>query len=108
MEKIEWKGGECPVSGGTLVRLWFSGGDVEEEYAGERIWEHHFDHCGRNIIAYEVIEESKEPKPIIEKTLWDEYAIAWMSSGDWSGMTPEEAMGECVKVADAMMKARTK
>lgn len=107
MAKIEWKGGECPVSGLTNVRTWWTdGGNPTEGEAGDFRWDHDE---ALQIIAYEIIEEDKEePKQIIEKTIWDEYALAWMTAREWKKMTFNEAAIECSTMADEMMKARAK
>lgn len=98
--KIEWKGGECPVSGDTLVNVYFRGGSISLCEAGEWGWKHGND--DGDIIAYEVIEYNPE------KTLWDEYAIAWMKARDWDKISIAAAVDECAEVANEMMKARAK
>lgn len=102
MAKIEWKGGECPVSVGEKVKVWFRDGDDCIDNAESYRWNH--TSGAGDIIAYEVIEE--EPKQITEKTLRDEIAIAWLVNIDAEHMTFDEVAEEAYTIADAMMKAR--
>lgn len=100
MAKIKWKGGKCPVSEDDIVRVWLSSGDDGEYYAHSWNWEHYGN--DGDIIAYEVIEEAKEePKQITEKTLRDEFAIAWIKGG-------HQPSYDAYIFADSMMKASMK
>jgi hypothetical protein len=113
MAKIKWVGGERPVSGDTKVKVFYRGGDEEQGFdAYTYRWNHYG--AAEDIIAYEVIEETEnvtsEPKQIMasEKTLWDEYAMTWLKSREFSGMTVGGIAIECKAIADEMMKARAK
>ena len=57
LEWIEWSGGECPVSGETLVEVVLRNGEDEKEQAGECFWRHGLG--DGDIIAYRVVGEPK-------------------------------------------------
>lgn len=65
---IEWRGGECPVPGDTLVDVCFCSGNVSRS---TRAAIHHWDQIGSlvDVVAYRVVQEEDQPKVPIERAL---------------------------------------
>lgn len=63
---VRWKGGLCPVSKGTTVRVRYDGGksigrdDPDTGIAGHFDWRHQNQDYYYNIIAFQVIESAVE------------------------------------------------
>ena len=72
---IEWKGGECPVDGETLVEVRFSNGTEDnKEYANYWSWVYSIQSLNHNIIAYRIVKPATQPTandPTIDH-LWSE------------------------------------
>ena len=65
---IEWRGGECPVPGDTLVNVRLRSGNVSRS---TRAAIHHWDQIGSlvDVVAYRVVQEEDQPKVPIERAL---------------------------------------
>lgn len=55
---IEWKGGLCPVAGGTKVRVSMRAGYVATFLAEDADWRHHGIAC--DITSYRIVEDAQE------------------------------------------------
>ncbi|MAF05937.1 MULTISPECIES: hypothetical protein [unclassified Herbaspirillum] len=59
-EWIEWKGGECPVDGETIVQVGFRDGiEMQGERADFWDWSHARRRSFADIVAYRVVKEKE-------------------------------------------------
>lgn len=91
MNKPKWirhRGGKCPVDAATIVEVRLRCGDIQKHEACEFLWRHKDCDSAVNIMAYRVIEETKDQE--IEEVIPKHMAFGYASKEEMVAQIGEE------------------